>query len=456
MTSGDDRSLADGESSAPRLSAFDYSCVVAGGIIGVGIFFTPSVVAQKVENETQLLLAWVLGGLLAIIGGLVFAELAGRVPGHGGMFRYVHQAFGRVPAFLYGWANWLVIQAGALGIVTVFAVEHAVEVVSPGTELKPVVLTSASVAIILAFTLLNVWGLRFSRVFQNVLVLAKLAAVMGLVMLAVFSGGATERAPSESVASTGGGAFALLGAILPVMFSFGGWQQGPSVAGSAKSTQAVSKGIVAGILAVVLAYLAINLAIVELLGFDGARSAGRTVGIEAAKAALEPVGLGDLGKRVFAFAVVLSAVGIMNTFLLAPPFVLHAMAKKGLFFRRAKSVSSRGTPVFAVWAQGGWAILLLVLTRQVNASLGELVDGVVFVDWLFMGLCGVALWRLRRRSVESDGFRVPFGSVLVPLFVVAAVLVMVGAIWTRPEPSMIGGAIVVLGLPFALVQRSDS
>ncbi|MHC5065068.1 MAG: amino acid permease, partial [Planctomycetota bacterium] len=119
-----EKAPAGGEANAGRLRAFDIGCVVTGGIIGVGIFFTPARVAAAVDTPAQVITVWCLGGLIAILGAVVFADLSKRVPGHGGTFVYIHEAFGRLPAFLYGWSNWLVIQSGALGVVGLVCVDY--------------------------------------------------------------------------------------------------------------------------------------------------------------------------------------------------------------------------------------------------------------------------------------------------------------------------------------------
>lgn len=447
---------ADESRSSRELSAFDLGCVVIGGIIGIGIFFTPGTVARRVDSSNEMLLAWGLGGVLAVLGALTFADLAARVPGHGGIFRYLHTAFGRLPAFLFGWANWLVVQAGALTVVALLFVEHVERAVFGEPVCTPqqrVWIAAASIAFL---TATNLMSLRVGKRVQNALVIAKIAAISLLVVAAVV---ATGHPVETALPTPNGGSLwsRLASAMLPVLFAIGGWQQGSFVAGAARRPQRdVPLGILLGVAVVIAVYFAINLAYLSLLGFDGARSTS-AIGADAAQKAL-----GQGGQQVFAAMVAISAAGIMNTICMAPPYVLLAMAEEGLFPRIFAYRSPRlRTPVFGVLGQGLWAVLLLLLVHAVslaNASPGDdagkvtfatldfVCDSVVFVDWLVFMLCGFALLRLRRSGLPSP-LRLPGIGVAALLFAFSAMAVAVGAIAQKPLPSAVGAVIVLLGIP---------
>jgi APA family basic amino acid/polyamine antiporter len=435
---------------AGELRAFDIGCVVVGGIVGVGIFMTPARVAAAVDTPQQVVLAWSIGGALAVLGALVFAELATLVPGHGGIFRYIHAAFGPVPAFLYGWANWLVIQAGALGVVGLILVDN-LEVALGGARFSADGKVALAAAVMLAFTLTNLLGLRTGKRVQNALTVAKIGALAGLVALAVL---APTRPPEALPPPRGDGLGAMLAAaILPVLFAIGGWQQGSFLAGAARQPRRdMPLGILGGVGVVVVTYLTVNLAYLSLLGFDAARHSER-IGADAAI-----VALGDQGGRVLAAMVVVSAAGIMNTICMAPPFVLYAMAQAGLFPAAFGRLHPRlGTPVLGVLSQGLWAIALLLLVHaafgggSTMATLGFVCDGVVFVDWLFFALCGAALLRLR--GTRPGALRIPGGGAIALLFLLAAAAVTLGALWQQWQASRAGLLLVLLGLPFALWRR---
>ena len=239
--------------------------------------------------------------------------------------------------------------------------------------------------------------------------------------------------------------------MLPVLFSFGGWQQGSFVAGAARRRD-VAVGILVGVVVVVVAYLTVNLAFLDLLGFEGCRNS-EAIGADAARVALEPFGFGASGERVLAALVVLSSLGIMNTICLAPPYVLHTMSLRGVFPTAVGHLHpTTGAPVVAVLVQGLWGIVLLAGAHFVFArDIGFLIDGVVFVDWMFFGLCGLAFVRLRARGVGDGGYRAPKGGVIAVVFTLLAFAVTIGAILTRPEASGVGLGICLLGLPLFLV-----
>lgn len=444
-----------------ELSAFDIGCVVVGGIIGVGIFFTPAKVAERAGSTGLALLTWAAGGALAMLGALVFAELSTRVPGHGGIFRYIHAAFGRLPAFLYGWSNWLVIQAGALSVVALLCVQH-LELALWGTRAAaPGVQVLAAAAAILVFTATNLVGLRVGKRVQNVLTVTKVLALCLLVLAAAAHGVAgggdvagegpgTGAAPP---APEGSALHRLGGAMLPVLFAIGGWQQGSFVAGAARDPlRTVPRGIIVGVAVVIGVYLLVNLAYLRVLGLAGAAAAD-PIGAAAARAMLD-----QHGERVFAALVAVSAAGIMNTICMAPPYVLLAMAEQGLFPRAfARRHATSGAPVVGTLGQGLWAVLLMVgahLWASVAAgeaaprtidTLGFLCDGVVFVDWLFFTLCGGALLVLRRRGGPAP-FALRAGGAVATAFTLGAAAVTVGAVATNRLPSVAGGALAALGL----------
>ena len=434
----------------PRLSAFDIGCIVVSGILGVGIFFTPARVALAVDAPSHAILAWCLGGVVAILGAFVFADLAVKLPGHGGTFSWVHAAFGPLPAFLYGWANWLVIQSGALVVIGLVMVDYASVLLFGKPTGSAADKAFITIGAILVFTTLNAIGLRVGRGVQNTLSILKTSAVFALVLLGLWvtgrgEAGAALQSSNGAPATTHGLFGGLAAAILPVMFSYGGWQQGSFVGGAARKVRSVSTGIVGGVLVIVLAYVTVNLAFFGLLGFEGTRHAS-ALGADAARVALEPFGLGTIAESVLAAMVVLSSLGIMNTICFAPPFVLHAMAKEGLFLQSVGRLHpTRHVPVVGVLAQGLWAVFLCaVLQLGFGVDLGFLLDGVVFVDWIFYALCAAALLKLGTRGRSR---------VTAVAFNLLALAITVGAITHSPKPSVWGLGILLAGVAWFLGMR---
>lgn len=434
------------------LGLFDITCVVVGGIIGVGIFFTPGRVAAAVDGAGQMIVAWCLGGLVAILGALVFAQLSRLRQGHGGIFVYLHDAFGPLPAFLYGWSNWLVVQAGAMAVVSLIVVDNLDDVT--GVVSSPTMRMLTASGSILVLTVVNVLGLRLGKGVQNTLTVIKTLAVFALVVLPLVVAppdNATALAAARPQQPKGW-LGAMAASILLVLFSYGGWQHGSFLAGAARRPfRDVPLGIVFGVLIVVVAYLTVNLAFLDMLGFEAARQTS-TIAVDAVEHMLEAKD--GLGSRLLAAMIVVSALGVLNTQLLAPPYVLHAMAKRQLFFKLAGSLHARfQTPVLAVLVQGLWAVALLLLSyvyyvvyRQQDhlAQLDTLVTGVVFMDWLFFTVCGVAVFKLRNMSGQKDQ---QFGGALVAgLFTLMALGITAGGIWKYGEASGAGLTIAAAGL----------
>lgn len=439
----------------PRLGPFDIACVVVGGIIGVGIFFAPATVAALVDSPAQLLTAWGIGGAIALAGALVFAELAARVPGHGGPFRYIETAFGAPLAFLYGWANWLVIQAGALGVIALIFADNMLFAARGVRGANPTVSVVLALVAIVGFTGLNLCGLRAGQRTQNAITVLKVAIVFGLAAMIALVADGSRPAPEATVPTeTQGWTNALVAAMLPVLFSFGGWQQGSFLAGAARRPRDVAWGIVAGVVVVVVAYLALNLAYLSVLGLDGVAAAQDTIAAVATEHALRPYGIGDVAARVVAGMIAISALGILNTVCLAPPYVLKAMADRGVFYRGFGRMHARfHCPSQAILAQGLWGALLLVLAHVAfgEGTLGFLLEGVVFVDWIFYGLAGVALVVLQRRG--GGGLRLPGGALIPVSFATAAFAVTVGAIRVAPRASLAGLGVCAVGLVAYLAFR---
>ncbi|MEE2886265.1 MAG: amino acid permease, partial [Planctomycetota bacterium] len=316
-----------------RLGAFDIACVVIGGIIGIGIFFTPAQVARSVDAPWQVSVAWSLGGAIAILGALVFARMSRLATGPGGVFEYILQSFGSRPAFLYGWCLLMITQSGALAFVALLLVSNLEKalVCQFSTFWQHMIAT----AVLLGLTLVNIAGLKLGKGVQNALTVIKTLAVFSIVVVAILVSPAEPSAaiPVAEPAREAVGFFvAMSAAMLPVLFSFGGWHHGSFVASVARNPHRdVPLGIVGGVLVVVIAYVGVNLAYLELLGFDQA-SQSSTIAVDAMQAAFAT---GDAAQskvaQVFAALIVLSAAGLMNTICMAPPYVLHTMANRGLF-----------------------------------------------------------------------------------------------------------------------------
>jgi APA family basic amino acid/polyamine antiporter len=416
--------------------------MVIGGIIGSGIFLNPAVVAARVRTPGLTLTVWALGAAVALIGAFVFAELGRRRPLAGGGYAYLREAFGPLSGFLYAWALLLVIATGAAAAVAMTSAGYFLALVGwPDAMQRPL---AASMIVVL--TLLNVVGVRPAAWSQNIFTLLKLVAIAVLVIAALVTTAAITPAAATPLEPLSDPVWlAVSAALVPVLFAFGGWQQTNFVAEEMVDPERdLPWALVVGVMVVALAYMLVNVAYLKALGV-----AGLAASIAPAADTMEVVA-GTGGRALIAAGIVASTFGFLNLVLLVSPRVYQAMARDGLFFASFAKLHPRWkTPVNAIVFQGAWAILLLY-----SGTYGQLLDWVVFADWIFFGLVAASLFVLRRR----DGDRpIPFRTPLHPwstlLFIAAACYVMLGSVTSNPGNALRGVALLLAGIPVFLYWR---
>jgi len=435
--------LANLDQPARVLGGVDAFSVVVGGIVGVGIFFTPSRVAQIVGSGGLALLAWALAGAIVLCGALACAELGGMYHGSGAHYTILRDAYGPLPAFLYVFCNATAIQAGAIAIIAIVCAIN-LGIAAGGGPPQGAALFAIAGGIIVGLTAANIKGVRVGSGIQNVTMLAKVATLLAVTVLAALSAPHAETVVSAAdVPRTSGVVAPVLAALVPAFFTFGGWQQALWIAGEVREPRRIlPRAIVGGVLVVIVVYLLANWAYLRLLG------AADVAGSQALAADAVAVVWPSAGRRVVAGAVAVSAFGVLNAQLLAGPRLVHGMARDGRFFPVFGVLGARtGTPVAAIALIGGMSLLLL-LAAGPQGVIGRLLNGVVFIDGLFFVLTGAALFVLRRKRPEADRpVRVP-GYPVVPLvFVIGEVGVVAGS-YLDPEvrgATLIGLAWIAAG-----------
>ena len=418
------------------LGPLDATCVVVGAIVGVGIFFTPSRVAEIAGSERLALLAWAVGGLIALLGALTFAQLGAMYSGVGGQYTILRDAYGPAPAFLFVFCNATAIQGGAIAIIAIVCAKHlgiAASGLPPAAAWLPLV----SLALILCLVAANILGVRWGAGIQNATVFGKVAALLLVTALAAFAAPDTVKGaaapsvetltqPAPPAAASGGVGqlvATLFAAIVPAFFSYGGWQHALWMAGEVRRpTRNVPLAILVGVSVVVTVYLLVNWAYLRLLGVEGV--AGSAALASDAVATVWPA----VGSRLTAGAVALSAFGVLNAQLLSGPRLIYRMAQDGRFFALFARVSPRfGSPAPAILLLGAVALLLLLSAGEKGVD--RLLTGVVFVDGVFFALTGAALLVLRRRAASAP--RWSFAYPIAPLlFVLGEVGLLCGAYWS--------------------------
>lgn len=404
------------------LGPFDATCVVIGAIIGVGIFFTPSRVAAIAGSLEFALLAWVVGGAIALAGALTFAALGQTYHNAGAQYEILRDAYGPLPAFVFVFCNATAIQAGAIAVIADFCAKNLTLLVA-GAPPGDATLTALSILLIAGLMAANTFGVRLGSGIQNATVVAKVLTLAILVAFALLAPTPPAAPPPENNGDPRpfNGLAIIFAAIIPAFFAYGGWQHALWISGEIRDPRRnIPLAIILGVSVVVVVYLATNWALFKLLGYD-AVVASPSPAVDAAGAVW-----GELGRQLVAGAMTVSAFGVLNAQLLSGPRLVYRMACDGRFFAPFARLNSQyGTPVWAIGLLGFAAIVLLLGAGPAN--IGWLLAWVVIIDSVFFLLTGAALFILRSRRTANAPPRA-FGHPLAPLlFVLGEAGILAGA-----------------------------
>ncbi len=441
------------------LGPFDGAAIVVSNVIGSGIFIVPAFVAQEVPNAWAMLSVWLAGGVLAFAGAMAYAELAALRPRAGGEYVYLHEAFGPMAGFLTGWTSFVAGFSGAIAASAVGLASYLGRFVPAAGDTTPLLQLPLGVATltlspqsvvaltaIAGLSVVHIVGLGPGRIVQNVLAALKVLVLMAFVALGftIGLGTSTNFAAAGGTLAPAGWALALI----PVMFSYSGWNAAAYVAEEMRDPgRNVPLALGIGTVVVIVIYLLLNalyvyaLPVAELAAVD----------VRVVDAAAERL-FGPAGAAPLAAASVVMIAASISAMILAGPRVYYAMAKNGQFFARLAEVHPTfRTPTAAIIAQSAWAGLLVL-----TGTFQQLVEYTGFAVVLFAGVAVTALFVLRRREpLAPRPFRA-WGYPLAPLVFAAASLFMVGnAIWRSPGTSAAGLLIIAAGIPaFFLFRRS--
>ena len=430
---------ADSPGLARRLGMFDATMLVMGGIIGSGIFVNPAEVARHVSTPSWIVGVWVIGGAVALAASLVYAELAARRPEVGGQYAYLRDAYGPLPAFLYGWALLLVIQSGGMAAVAITFARYFNDLTH--LRLNDSVVALAVLALL---TIINCFGVRSGSNVQSALMVLKIAAIGMLVVVGLwFAPAAPPAVPIAAGAATPIGAIGA--ALTPVMFAYGGWQTSSFCAGEMRNPERdLARGLLLGVAGVILLYCLVALVCVLGLGPAGL-AASKTPASDVMRLAL-----GERGATLIALGIAISTLGFLSQGMLTAPRVYFAMAEDRLFFRQVARVNPvTRVPVIAIVLQGIAAAVIAL-----SGTYGQILGYVVSVDFIFFGLTGAALFIFRARDpARKVVFKVPLHPFTTALFVAACAITVIATVWNNPVNSLIGYAILTAGIPAFLYWR---
>ena len=411
--------------------------LVMGGIIGSGIFVTPAEVARHVDTPFLIVGVWVLGGIVALAASFVYAELAARRPEVGGQYAYLRDAYGKMPAFLYGWALLLVIQSGGMAAVAITFARYFGNLVQ-----LPLADSAVAVAVLALLTVINCLGVRSGSNVQSGLMVLKILAIATLVFVGIWLSPAIKTPAAGAVPRSVSTLAAIGAAMTPVMFSYGGWQTSSFVAGEMRDPRRdLARGLLFGVAGVVLLYTLVAFVCVHALGPAGL-SASKTPATDVMRLAL-----GEKGATFIAIGIAISALGFLSQGMLTAPRVYFAMAEDGLFFQSVAKLNTKTrVPVVAIILQGVAAAAIAL-----SGTFGQILSYVVSVDFIFFGLTGAALFVFRHRDPNQKvAFKAPLHPVTTGLFVAACAITIVATVWNNPKNSLIGYAILLAGVPACL------
>ncbi|MEY4215984.1 MAG: hypothetical protein RLZZ68_440 [Bacteroidota bacterium] len=450
-----------------RLGLLDATLLVAGSMIGSGIFIVSSIMMNDIGSPAWILLLWVLTGVITVLAALSYGELAGMMPNAGGQYVYIQRAFGRLPSFLYGWTVFTVIQTGVIAAVAVaFAKYSAVFFPSLNATFLDLGLVKIQVAQLIAIgsvillTLINAKGLRNGKIIQFVFTSAKLFALFGLIILGVYFGLKTNvfqnnwvdawKAFKTSTAAngeisitplTGWALVVALGAtMINALFSADAWNNVTFIAGEIKNPQKnIPRSLFLGTLIVTVVYVLANLAYLMLLSNESIMNApSNRVGAAAAQ-----VIFGEPGALIMAGLIMISTFGCNNGLILAGSRLYHAMAQDGLFLKSAAKINSQGIPSVALWIQCLWASLLCL-----SGTYGDLLTYSTFASLLFYIITIAGIFRLRVKEPNAPRPYLAFGYPILPLiYIVITAFICILLMVHSPLNTLSGLFIVFLGLP---------
>jgi APA family basic amino acid/polyamine antiporter len=459
-----------------RVTLFDGVSIVAGAMIGSGIFIVSADIARNVGSPGWLLVVWLITGLITIIGALSYGELAAMMPSVGGQYVYLRESYHPLIGFLFGWTTFLVIQCGSIAAVAVGFAKFS-GVIFPWISDANVLFTVASLRItttqlvaillIVFLTWLNTRGIVTGKTVQNIFTSTKVIALLGFIIVGLlFTNGINNLTANKEVFWQAGrigeggtiipiAGFALVAAIgtalVGSLFASDAWYNITYISGEViNPRRTVPLSLLFGTLLVSGLYLLTNFVYIRILPLhgspDGADALARGIQFatddRVATSAMSVI-IGDYAAVVMAIFIMISTFGCNQIMILAGPRVYYAMAVDGLFFKKVAGLNRRGVPAFALIIQGIWSVLLCL-----SGTYGNLLDYVIFAVLLFFALTILAIFILRVKQPDIPRPYKAFGYPYIPaVYILTTIIIMVILLIYKPDYTFPGLGIVILGIP---------
>ena len=458
----------------PTLSLLDTTLLVAGSMIGSGIFIVSSDMARTVGGSGWLLLCWLLTGVLTLFAALSYGELAGMMPKAGGQYVYIKKSFGSLTAFLYGWTVFLVIQTGVIAAVAVAFAKY-VGVFIPFfnednvlLQISKFKLTYAQLLAIVSIaflTFINSRGVQNGKMIQRVFTLAKLIALFGLIIIGIYAGFtrnifSANFADAWKAFTTNGSVTTILGgsaiwlavgvAMIGSLFSSDAWNNVTFIAAEIKEPQKnIPRGLMLGTFIVTVIYILANVAYLCLLPIHDIQNAPHD---RVGAAAMATVMSGNTAVYAMAGLIIVSTFGCNNGLIMAGARLFQAMSADKLFFKKAEANNKYNVPGYALLIQGVWASILCL-----SGSYGDLLEYATFASLLFYMVTITGVFVLRKKEPDTPRPYKALGYPVVPaLYILLTALICIDLICNKPDNTIRGLIIVALGIPvYYLIQKQQ-
>lgn len=459
-----------------RINLFDGISIVAGAMIGSGIFIVSADIARTVGSPGWLMMCWVIAGLITVIGALSYGELAAMMPNVGGQYVYLREAYHPMLGFLFGWTTFLVIQCGTIAAVAVafakfsgvlfpwISSQNVLFSIGPLKITSTMVVAIASIAFL---TWLNTLGIVTGKIIQNIFSSTKVIALLGFIVIGFLATGnidsweinksvfweASKTGPAgESIPLAGFALIAAIGAALVgSLFASDAWYNVTYISEEVINPKRnIPLSLLFGTLLVSVLYLLTNFIYIKILPLSGSPDGTDALsrGIQyatddrVATSAMSVV-FGDYAAIIMAIFIMISTFGCNNGLILAGARVYYAMAADGLFFKKVGEINRNGVPGFAIVVQGIWATVLCL-----SGTYSNLLDYVIFAVLIFFTLTIAAIFVLRIRRPDIPRPYKAFGYPVIPaIYILTTVFIMVILLIYKPNYTFPGLAIVLLGIP---------
>jgi basic amino acid/polyamine antiporter, APA family len=445
-----DSTFARASSLPRRLGLWSAIAVLVGSTIGSGIFRSPAGIADKLPGPLALLAIWLSGGVFVLCGALTLAEVAGAFPRTGGVYVFIRESWGRLPAFLFGWSELVIIRAAALGAISTTFSEYLLRVLGHDPRVLPYssyVHYVAATAIVLTATF-NYVGIRWGSLVQNITTLAKTGALILIIIFALAIGLPQTGGHFTPAIPAGSFSFARFGlALVSVLWVYDGWADVSFVGGEVKDPEKnLPRVLIYGTLIIIGLYLLANVAYLAVLPVEEIRHS-KLVAADVVDKLVGPVGVAFVS-----VAVMISTFGTLNGSVMTGSRVLFATAADGLLFKPIATVDRRfQTPAVAIWLSATLGVIFVLV-----GTFEQLADTFVTAIVPFYALAVGAVFILRRRPDYHPPFRVPGYPVVPAIFILATILLLGNAIVdpTSRVPTLAVLGVILLGIPIFLITKS--